>query len=85
MSLLPIENKIPIPPVELRPTFMKKTQNKVRLVRLEVDQSIYIPGVRHAPSKEIADLKARYGRLYSFRRYYDDEGHVIGVRVWRVK
>lgn len=84
LILLPIEKGIPIPEVSRKPAWRRPTRHKIDLPRLEVGDSVFIPGATQPPQREMHHLKMREGRLFSFRIIKDDEGNLQGVRVWRI-
>ena len=80
---LPIETDVPIPPVATRPGYRAQQRHRIALGRLQVDESVYVPGARFPPTREMHRLKARYGRLFAFRRVFGADGELLGIRVWR--
>jgi len=83
LELLPIEKGIPIPDVNNMPKYRKPAKYAIGLDRLEVGDSVYYTHSDWPPSREMHDLKMRYGRLFAYRRYRSDAGKSIGIRVWR--
>lgn len=84
MQLLPIEKGIPIPKLDHRPAWRPKSQYRYGLERLEVGDSIYIPGKSRIPSAALSTTKLRLGRLFTVRVYRDPDGTQVGLRIWRV-
>jgi hypothetical protein len=82
--LLPIEKGIPLPEVERKPKWRRPIRYKIAIDRLDVGDSVFIPGATQPPQKEMHYLKMRMGRLFSFRVIKDDLGNLEGIRVWRV-
>lgn len=84
LILLPIEKGVPIPEAETAPSFRRKATYRIAIERLFVGDSIFIPEAKQPPQHEIVFLKQRFGRNFIYRTVKDEEGNIVGVRVWRV-
>ena len=84
LPLLPIEpGTIPIPALAI-PKRARTPHARWGLERLEVGQSVFMKGAKAHPKKLLFLLKRNHGLLFTSRIYWDKNGNLLGVRVWRV-
>jgi len=84
LPFLPIENsEIPIPAFSM-PKKTRVPHARWGLERLEVGQSVFMKGAKAHPKKLLFLLKKNHGLLFTSRIYWDKNGNLLGVRVWRV-
>ena len=84
LQLLPVDKGIPIPEPEYHPMWKPEQKYLYGLERLDVGDSILIPGKGRIPTKNLSDVKRRLGWLFTYRVQKDYNGEQTGIRVWRV-
>jgi hypothetical protein len=80
---LEIESGILIPDSPTNPPYRRKPTYNLRLSELEIGQSVFIPETNSPPLQQISKLKLQLGRLFAIRKYFDEKGKILGIRVWR--
>jgi len=84
LQLLPIEKGIPIPEIDHYPKYRKPARFQYGLRRLEVGDSVFIPGKARVPMRAMSDIKQATGYIFTYRVYHYDDGEQKGCRIWRV-